>query len=63
MREQQEVTKVNIWNTQLISGKGNINNIADFSWVITLSLPDLCFYPTGGLFKPCFCSNPWCIQV
>ena len=38
--------------------KGNINNIADFSWVITLSPPDLCFYPTGGLFKPCFCSNP-----
>ena len=43
--------------------KANINNIADFSWVITLSPPDLCFYPTGGLFKPCFCSNPWCIQV
>ena len=43
--------------------KGNINNIADFSWVITLSPPDLCFYPTGGLFKPCFISNPWCIQV
>ena len=43
--------------------KGNINNIADFSWVITLSPPDLCFYPTGGLFKPCLCSNPWCIQV
>ena len=43
--------------------KGNINNIADFSWVITLSPPDLCFYPTGGLLKPCFCSNPWCIQV
>ena len=43
--------------------KGNINNISDFSWVITLSPPDLCFYPTGGLFKPCFCSNQWCIQV
>ena len=43
--------------------KGNIKNIADFSWVITLSPPDLCYYPTGGLFKPCFCSNPWCIQV
>ena len=24
---------------------GNINNIADFSWVITLSPPDLCFLP------------------
>ena len=34
--------------------KGNINNIADFSWVITLSPPDLCFYPTGGLFKTMF---------
>ena len=43
--------------------KGNINNLAHFSWVITLSPPDLCFYPTGGLYKPCFCSNPWCIQV
>ena len=43
--------------------KANINNIADFSWVITLSPPDLCFYSTAGLFKPCFCSNPWCIQV
>ena len=28
--------------------KGNITNIADSSWVITLSPPDLCFYPTGG---------------
>ena len=43
--------------------KGNINNLANFSWVITLSPPDLCFYPTGGPYKPCFCSNPWCIQV
>ena len=43
--------------------KGNINNLAHFSWVITLSPPDLCFYPTGGLYKPCFCSNPWRIQV
>ena len=43
--------------------KGNINNLAHFSRVITLSPPDLCFYPTGGLYKPCFCSNLWCIQV
>ena len=43
--------------------KGNINNLAHFSWVITLSPPDLCFYPTGGLYKPCFHSDPWCIQV
>ena len=43
--------------------KGNINNLAHFSWIITLSPPDLCFYPTGGLYKPCFYSNPWCIQV
>ena len=40
--------KVNIWNTQLISGREISPNIADSSWVITLSPPDLCFYPTGG---------------
>ena len=59
LREQQFK---NIWNTQLIL-EGNINKSAKSSWIITLSPPDLCFYPTGGLCKPCFYSNTWCIQV
>ena len=36
---------------------------AKSSWVITLSTGYLCFYSTGGLYKPCYITNTWSIQV